>query len=175
VDLSADLPPPRRQLFFPVVIATVFLSIIGMSAGLVLGDRHKRSQEATPPAGQGQSSEPAVRPSPRGTPCPEQSQVIGAKRGAVGVLTIDLKLKTKSSTVWICEDEAGNLYYQGKTGGSDTPWVEGKTALFMTGVQRDGDGYAVTASDGNTFSINADRLRIVHKRDGKVEWQPAVD
>jgi hypothetical protein len=175
VDLSADLPPPRRQLFFPVVIATVFLSIIGMSAGLVLGDRHKRSPEAAPPAGQEQSSEPAVRPSPRGTLCPAQTQANGAKRGAAGVLTIDLKLKTKSSTVWICEDEAGNLYYQGKTGGSDTPWVEGKTALFMTGVQRDGDGYAVTASDGNTFSINANRLRIVHKRDGKVEWQSAVD
>jgi hypothetical protein len=175
VDLSADLSPPRRQLFFPVVIATVFLSIIGMSAGLVLGDRHKQSQEAAPPAGQGQSSEPTVHPSPRGVLCPQQTQDMGAKRGAAGFLTIDLKLKTRSSTVWICEDEAGRLYYQGKTGGSDTPWVEGKTALFMTGVQREGDGYAVTASDGNTFSINADRLRIKHKRDGKVEVQPAVN
>jgi hypothetical protein len=175
VDLSADLPPPRRQLFFPVVIATVFLSIIAMSAGLVLGDRHKQAQNAAPPAGQGQYTVPPASPTPRGDPCPKQSQAMGEQQGAVGALRIDLKLKTRSSTVWICADEAGNLYYHGKKGGSDTPWVEGKTALFMTGVQRDGDGYTVTASDGNTFSINAKRLYIVHKQDGKVEVQPAVN
>jgi hypothetical protein len=174
VDLSADLPPPRRQLFFPVVIATVFLSIIGMSAGLVLGARHKQAQNAAPPADQGQSTVPAVTPTRAGKACPEPTQAMGQKYGAVGRLLMDLKLTTKSSTVWICEDDAGNLYYHANRGGENARWVEGETALFMTNVQRDGDGYVATAADGNTFSVNSRRLYITHAKDGTTEVQPAA-
>jgi hypothetical protein len=174
VDLSADLPPPRRPLFFPVVIATVLLSIIGMSAGLVLGSRHKQADNASPPSGQGQYTPPVANPTPTGDPCPAQTQAMGRKYGATGVLRIELKLKTTRSTVFICQDDAGNFYYHANRGGADALWVEGKTALFMTGVQRDGAGYTVTATDGNTFSINSKRLYIVHKQDGKVEVQYAV-
>jgi hypothetical protein len=176
VDLSADLPPPRRQVFFPVVIATVLLSIIGMSAGLVLGDRHKHAQNTAAPSDQAQYTAPATSPSPLDPRCPAETQKMGASQGAVGVLRIALEIKTKSTTVWICRDEAGSLFYHANNGGANAPWVEGKTALFMSGVQRDGDGYAVTANDGNTFSITAERLRIVHKQDNnRVETQPAVD
>jgi hypothetical protein len=174
VDLSADLPPPRRPLFFPVVIATVLLSIIGMSAGLVLGSRHKPANTATPPSGQGQYTAPAA-PTPTGESCPAQTQQMAHQYGASGVLRIALKLQTRSSTVWICRDDAGKLFYHANRGGADAPWVEGKTALFMAGVQRAGSGYAVTAHDGNTFSITARRLSIVHKQDGTVEVQDAVN
>jgi hypothetical protein len=176
VDLSADLPPPRRPLFFPVVIATVLLSIIGMSAGLVLGSRHKPAQIAAPPSEQGQNTAPAVAPTSAADPCPEQTQAMGQKYGAAGVLRTALELRTKGSTVWICQDDAGKLYYHANRAGSAGTWVEGKTALFMTGVQRDGEGgYTVTASDGNTFSINSHRLYIVHKKDNTVEVQAAVN
>jgi hypothetical protein len=174
VDLSADLPPPRRPLFFPVVIATVLLSIIGMSAGLVLGSRHKQSDTAATPSGQGQYTAPEVTPTSTAEPCPEQTQAMGQKMGATGVLRIELELRTKYSTVWICQDDAGRLYYHANRGGPDATWVEGKTALFMSGVQRDGDGYTVTAADGNTFSINSRRLYIVHQKDDTTELQPAV-
>ena len=147
-----------------------------MSAGLVLGSRHKPAPSAETPAGQGQNTASVVPP-PTSTaePCPAQTQAMGQKFGATGVLRIELELRTKSSTVWICQDDAGRLYYHANRGGPDGQWVEGQTALFMTGVQRAGDGYAVTADDGNTFSINSRRLYIVHKKDGKVEIQEAVN
>jgi hypothetical protein len=174
VDLSADLPPPRRQVFFPVVIATVLLSIIGMSAGLVLGDRHKHAQNAAAPSDQGQNTQPAASPSPLDPRCPAQTQKMGATQGASGVLRIALELKTKSTTVWICRDDAGSFFYHANNGGADAPWVEGKTALFMSGVQRDGEGYTATATDGTTFSVTSNRLRIVHAKDGRVETQAAA-
>jgi hypothetical protein len=169
VDLSADLPPPRRPLFFPVVIATVFLSIIGMSAGLVLGSRHANQQAAGPSP----YTAPAATITPTAEPCRPETQEMGHTYGASGTLRIELLLRTSTSAIWICVDDAGRLYYHANRGGEDARWVENKTALFMTGVQRNGDGYLVQADDGTTFSINSRRLRIVHK-DGKIEVQTAV-
>jgi hypothetical protein len=168
VDLSADLSPPRRPLFFPVVIATVFLSIIGMSAGLVLGSRHSDHETVTQP----QYTTPTA-PTPTAKPCRPETQQMGRTYGASGTLRIELLLRTSTSTVWICSDDAGRLYYHANRGGEDARWVENETALFMPGVQRNGDGYVVQAQDGTTFSIDSRRLRIVHK-DGKLEVQTAV-
>jgi hypothetical protein len=169
VDLSADLPSPRRPLFFPVVIATVFLSIIGMSAGLVLGSRHSDGQTVTPPPYTTSAS-----PTPTGKPCRTETQEMGRTYGASGTLRVELLLRTGTSAIWICSDDAGRLYYHANRGGEDARWVENETALFMTGVQRNGDGYVVQAHDGTTFSIDSRRLRIVHK-DGKIEVQTAVN
>jgi hypothetical protein len=66
VDLSDDHPPPRRPLFFPVVIATVFLGIIGMSAGLVLGSRHEEPVRAGPTSAPVSSPTFAATSSPAG-------------------------------------------------------------------------------------------------------------
>jgi hypothetical protein len=173
VDLSVDLPPPRRPLFFPVVIATVFLSIIGMSAGLVLGSRHSDRQTAAPQQ-QPQYTTPAGTPTPTAKPCRPETQEMARKYGASGTLRIELLLRTTRSAVWICADDAGHLYYHANKGGEDARWIENETALFMTGVQRNGDGYLVQAEDATTFSIDSRRLRIVHK-DGKVEVQTAVN
>jgi hypothetical protein len=172
VDLSADLPPPRRPLFFPVVIATVFLSVIGMSAGLVLGSRHSDHQTAT--QRQSPYTTPANAPTPTAKPCRPETQEMGRKYGASGTLRIELLLRTSASAVWICADDAGRLYYHANRGGEDARWVENETALFMADVQRNGDGYVVQAHDGTTFSIDSRRLRIVHK-DGKIEVQTAVN
>jgi hypothetical protein len=177
VDLSDDLPPPRRSLFFPVVIATVFLAIIGMSAGLALASWHQGQDQDK--SSQSSSSTPAVAPAssaPTGEPCPSQTQTIAEALGnARGTLRIQLKLVTKSSHVWICEDDAGQLFYQANREDENGTWIEGQTALFLTGVRSDGDGgYTVTDKKGTTsFSINSTRLQIVHK-DGTVETQPAV-
>jgi hypothetical protein len=162
-----DLAPPRRPLFFPVVIATVLLSIIGMSAGLVLGSRHATRTNAAAPSDSPQTTASAA------PACRSETQEMGRKAGATGTLRIELKLRTARSTVWICSDEAGRLYYHANRGGADAPWVEGSTALFLADVHRDGDGYAVTSPDGTTFSINAGRLSIVHA-DGRRETQQAV-
>jgi hypothetical protein len=170
VDLSDDLPPLRRPLFFPVVIATVFLTIIGMSAGIAIASWHKTQNQDNPT----QISTPIVdSPSPSEPECRPETQAIAPRFGAQGTLRIKLLLRTKTSAVWICEDEAGQLFYHANRDGETAKWIEGETALFLSGVQSDGSGgYVVTASDGTTFSINSSRLHIVHK-DGEEETQPA--
>src|SRR3954451_10139979 len=68
-----DLSPPRRPIFFPVVIATVFLTIIGGTAGFMLGERHRddgaapRETTTTDEAGQ-----PSLA-APSGPPCPDEA------------------------------------------------------------------------------------------------------
>ena len=173
MDLSADLPSPRRPLFFPVVIATVFLSIIGMSAGLVLGSRHSGDQTAAQPQ-LPQNTTSAGVPTSTAKPCRPETQEMGGKYGASGTLRVALRLRTTRSVVWICEDDAGRLYYHANRGGDDAPWIENKTALFMTNVQREGEGFVVIANDGTTFSINSRRLHITHK-DGTPETQLAAN
>jgi len=99
---------------------------------------------------------------------------MGKQAGAQGTLRIQLLLRTKSSAVWICEDEGGRYYYHANRGGEDAVWIERKTALFLTGVQPDGNGgYLATAADGTTFAITRRQLVIVHK-DGRREVQDAV-
>ena len=173
VDLPDDLPPPpRRPLFFPVVIAAVFLAIIGMSAGLVLGARAK--QEARTAAEQTLDPSPNA---PAGPPCRPETEAQARQANATGSLSIVLLVRTASSAVWICSDEAGRLYYHANRGGEDAVWVEGRTALFLTDVTGDGDVYTAVAEDGQgrrtTFKVSRDRLLIVHN-DGGEEEQPAV-
>ncbi len=175
MDLSDDLPPARRPLFFPVVIATVFLSIIGMSAGLVLGSRQKRAERQAQE--QQQQQQPVLLPTSR-DPRPEcrpETQRMAQAAGAAGTLRIQLLLRTATSAVWICEDDQGRYYYHGNRGGEDARWVENETALFLTGVRRDGsdEAFVVTAVDGTTFSVTPNRLFISHK-DGREEIQSAV-
>ena len=179
MDLSDDLPPPRRQLFFPVVIATVLLSVIGMSAGLVLGSQREadretgQQQQAQNPTVDYGTTAPAEPTTPAGPPCRSETQEMASQFGASGTLRVALQLRTKTSAVWICVDEDGRYYYHANRGGADGPWVERKTALFLADVRRDGDEYLATASDGATFSVTAKRLFIVHS-DGKPETQEAV-
>jgi hypothetical protein len=176
VDLSDDLPPQRRPLFFPVVIATVFLSIIGMSVGLVLGSRHRQDVGETQ---QHQPRQQATTPVvPEATeddrpPCRKETRDVARRFNATGTLRIALLLRTGTSAVWICEDEAGRLYYHANRGGEKARWIENETALFLPDVQRDGDGYVVTAPDGTNFSVTRERLFIVHK-DGRQEIQEAA-
>jgi hypothetical protein len=168
VDVPDDLPPPRRPLFFPVVIATVFLSIIGMSAGLVLNSRHRG--DAQPAPSQTVATTRPV-PVPSGSACRPETQDAAQLVGAAGTLTRVLVLKTRTSVVYICRDRAGSLYYHANTGGD--VWIENQTALFLPNVTRGAGDYRVAAGNGATFSVNRKRLLIVHP-DGRTEEQPAV-
>jgi hypothetical protein len=160
-----------------VVIATIFLIIIGMSGGLALAARHKdRSAAQTPldntPAVVVTTAAPTGEPTPDGPPCTSHTQEIAPQYGAQGQLTIVLRLVTAKSTVWICRDTAGELFYHANKGGEDAGWVEGQTALFMKGVRAVGDQYVVTSNDGVTFRVDRRQLEIVHK-DGRIETQKA--
>jgi hypothetical protein len=160
VSQSDDLPPPRRPLFFPVVIATVLLSIIGMSAGLVLGSRHEEPERA--------GDQTAYVPTQQGAvpvDCPPEMHATARKLGYDLPMTQVLKVRApKTGTeVWICTDPNGKLFYQANRGGYENRWIEGDTALFLENVVAHGDGYLATAADGNTFDVNTERLAVVRK------------
>ena len=144
-----------------MVIATVFLSIIGMSAGFALGTRHKDtvgSQSQDVP----DTYLPASDPGP-GIECPPEMHATARRLGFFGTLTQILRVRADATgtTVWICRDPDGRLYYQGNRGGESAKWVEGETALFLADVFQDGDSYEATAHDGNRFIVNERELRVI--------------
>ena len=160
---SDDLFPPRRPIFFPVVIATVFLTIIGMVAGFVLGEQ-RRAADLAGGAGQQQQQQQGESPSPTPTSsaCPPETSATAARLGYPAELRQVLRIETENgTTVWICQDPGGELYYQGKTGGLDTPLVEGENGLFLPDVVARGDDrYAVTAHNGNRIAVSRKLLEV---------------
>jgi hypothetical protein len=175
---SADLSPPRRPIFFPVVIATIFLTIIGMTGGFVLGERHRRSVRtvAETPQTTGSDTPTEAASAPSGPLCPEVTRATAAKLGFSDDLRQVFRIVTDhDNVVWICADPYDNLYYQGVTGGVDAELVEGENALFLSQVIRQGENeYQVIApNDHNRFEINSRQL-IVHHTDGRNEVQKVV-
>ncbi len=149
-----------------MVIATVFLTIIAGTVGFMLGERHRNDnsepQRTTTSPVSGQSSEPSAAPS--GPACPDEAIEFAADNQLPTDLTQVFKvITTAGTTVWICQDPDGALYYQSKRGGVDAPLEQGKNALFLAGVSRVGtDDYQVTATvDGNRFEVTRKRLVVV--------------
>ncbi|MFC6569859.1 hypothetical protein [Actinoplanes utahensis] len=167
----------RQPLFFPVVIATVLLTIVGMVGGYLLAEQRERASEPVP--SDSASDFPSEYPSGPPVklvgkePCIPETQTAGERAGAVGELRRVLYLKTKKSEVWICQDQAGSFYYHANRG-SRADWVENTTALFLHNAQPDGrGGYTATAVDGKVFSVNSARLRIT-ALDGASRVEEAV-
>ncbi len=143
-----------------MVIATVLLSIIGMSAGLVLGSRHEEPRRTG-----GQTTYVPTEQADARVDCPPEMHATARKLGYELRMTQVLKVRAASTgtTVWICADDNGKLFYQANRGGYDKTWIEGKTALFLAEVSKEGDGYRAEAHDGNTFFVNKERLEVVRK------------
>lgn len=159
-----------------MVIATTFLSIIGISVGLLLGAQRERDQATddrpNPPVGvTSPATSSAPGPTPSGQPCRPETQKAAARTGVTGRLVLVLHVRTERSDVYICRDASDALFYHANNGGSR--WVEGETALFLTEVERDGDDYRAFAPDGATFTVSKKRLLIVHAG-GREEPQKAV-
>jgi hypothetical protein len=179
VSLSDDLPPPRRPLFFPVVIATTFLSIIGISAGILLANERDR-REAQAPVNTDNPSIVTTRPAPGpssapaldGESCRWETLNAAAQAGYPGPLRLVLRLRTKRSDVYICRSASDQFFYHANNGRDR--WVEGETALFLTDVEQRPDDYLATAGNGTTFSVNADRLEIEYADGRPTETQKAI-
>jgi len=148
-----------------VVIATVLLSIIGMSAGLVLGSRHETQRQTVDQTGY-VPTEPTFSPGD----CPREMHDTARRVLGEDVrLTKVLQVRTQETdmTVWICRDDTERLFYQANRGGAEGKWIEGETALFLDDVKPRGDGYFAKAADGNTFDVNSERLEVVRKGEKK--------
>ena len=164
-----------------MVIATVFLTIIGMAGGFVLGERHRDALAATPSTGPAATTPAAATPPAVGptTPapsssdgrvlCPEATRQTAARLHWSTTLWQVMKIYTEDgTTVWICQDDTGGYYYQGKTGGQDAALVEGKNGLFLQDVvhSEDREEYVATATNGNQIVVNRKQLQVIFA-DGK--------
>ena len=153
-----------------MVIATVFLTIIGMTAGFVLGERHRKLVRAAAETSQ-QTPEvtDSSAPAPDGKLCPAETRSTAATLGLPDDLREVFHVVTDhDNVVWICADSDNQLYYQGKTGGVDAPLIEGKNGLFLSKVIKNGaDDYEVIApNDHNRIEVNRKQL-IIHRTDGR--------
>jgi hypothetical protein len=147
-----------------VVIATVFLTIIGMTAGFMLGERHRRKAATNPVADRTTTQPgPTLPPATDGKLCPEQTRRTAERLGFSSNLRQVMKIETaNATTVWICQDDTGAYYYQGKTGGAEQPLVEGTNGLFLDKVRHgeDREEYTAVADNGNRFVVNRKQLEI---------------
>jgi hypothetical protein len=159
---SDDLSPLRRPIFFPVVIATVFLTIIGLTAGFMLGERRNNA------AGEPDNTPTTAYPTPSSTQpetgkaCPPESVEKAAEIGLSVDLRQTMKVTTdKGTIVWICTDGAGGYYYQSQTATKDGELIQGRNGLFLTKVQQvDTDHYEVVDHKGTKFVVTTNRLEV---------------
>lgn len=134
----------------------------------MLGEWHRdqaRAVETTSPTDtDGSTTAPTSPPSG----CPDEMKRTAVSQGFSSDLRQELKIVTdKGTTVWICEDPEGSLYYQGKTGGVDAPLVQTTNGLFLSSViRRDTDEYEAKATNGNRILVSRDRLEV-HFADGR--------
>jgi hypothetical protein len=162
---------PRAAVAGPVAIAALFLAVIGASVGFVLGARAEDREQHRPaaidpgaPPGEGQNPQPP--PPPAGKACPEHTEQLAKEHGSPGGLKQKLYIRTDQSEVWICIDSRGTLFYQGHRGAPGEDLVEGETALFLTDVETDGDGYAATNNTGkNTTRYEVTPAKLVINND----------
>jgi hypothetical protein len=151
-----------------VVIATVCLTIIGMTAGFMMGEWHRdqaQAGETTTPANTDTNtgaSSPTASLLPTDGGCPDEADQMAVSLGFPGDLRQVLKIITdKGTTVWICQDPEGALYYQSKTGGANAPLRQGKNALFLSSVVRlNTDEYEAMAAEGNRFVVSRKTLEV---------------
>jgi hypothetical protein len=168
---------PRSVVILQVLLAMVFLAMIGGSAGYLLGRQRQHrlaaARSSTPgtpgtPDARDDSPTPAA-PSASPSADPKRCLAYTEQRAGVSPLIEVLYLRTiRGSSVWICQDQAGRLYYQGYTGAPGGAPTDGQDALFSDDVHREGaDGYAATYTDSKNeiteYHVTPARLVIKFK------------
>ncbi len=150
-----------------MVIATVFLTIIGLTAGFMLGERRNNatggsdSGQTTDAGGSTDAAQPDA-PSTGDKSCPPESIKTAAKLGLPVDLRQTMKVVTdKGTIVWICTDGEGKYYYQSQTATDDGQLIQGRNGLFLTDVEQlDSDHYVARDHEGTRFEVTASRFQI---------------
>lgn len=162
-------PPPRSRatVFVQVLVAALFLAVIGGSVGLALGLRERDERDrgntvADPGETQPGSGSPSADPS---TPCPDEAE----RRAGRGDLAQVLHIETEASEVWICQAGDGTLYYLGRRFSDDA-------RQFLPEVEQQGDEYVATnpTGEGTTFYRVSREQLVIDDGGGEPEVQPVV-
>lgn len=166
---------PRRAgvAFLQVLLAMLFLAIIGGTVGYLVGEQHNHkvanaadggggSGGGTPgggasTGGTGGTASPTLG---GGTRCPQHTRTL-AGTDLVQLFYLET---TQGSQVWICRSADGTLYYQGHRDNGNADFIEGTNALFLTDVHQEGDGYVArnyNPKDGSTTEYHVTKQRLV--------------
>jgi hypothetical protein len=148
-----------------VLLAAVFLAVIGASVGYIVAQAHRTTTGASRGGGGdnggdnggtgngGNNNNGGTTPSTGGggstttvrRACLDVTEKAAKDRGSPGGLVQLLYIDTALSEVWICRDSGGKLWYQGhrksqaeRNGGTREPFVEGENSLFLGTVERRG-------------------------------------
>jgi hypothetical protein len=186
-----------RYTTVAVVLAVVFLTILGAGVGLWLGlgrgkdggsnvaDRSPAPSVAPsasddrPATGEPYSGGTNTRtrsaspypnksyPPTRRDACPKQSV-----EAAGTELTLVLYIRTTRSEVWICQGQ-GRTFYQGHVLGGPFPAATSGTTIFLTDVRYEAGVHAATNGD-TVYFVSQERLRI-EKNGKETANEPVVD
>lgn len=169
---------PRRTgvAFLQVLLAMLFLAIIGGTVGYLLGAQynHKIANAADGGGGSGGGGQGGggggsgggtggATASPTlggGTRCPQHTRTL-AGTDLIQLLYLET---TQGSQVWICQSADGTLYYQGHRDNGNSDFIEGQNALFLTDVHKEGDEYVArnyNPNDGSTTEYHVTKQRLV--------------
>ena len=173
-----------------VTLATVFLTVIGVSVGVVAG-RQSAADTASPGitdsagAGEGRTSgpSPSASTSPRASKAPSKAPTPPwppvcpdpMVRAAGSQLTVVQYIETDLSEVWICKvTSSGKLWYQGHKKSTVTArypteaLVEGQNSLLLDQVRENsGDEVGYTVENTNAqgqvtrYVVTVTQLTIV--------------
>jgi hypothetical protein len=147
-------PKPRvGGRVLAVLLAVLFLAVIGSTVGYLVGRQVQARRLTSQPAGPGEelpgtgpaTSQPAAtstgRPTATGTGRLAGDHCPAAAEKATGTQLIQvLHVVTAGSQLWICQDAAGDLYYQGLNGAGQT--------ITLPHVRSNADGsYLATNTD----------------------------
>lgn len=170
-----------------LLIAIVFLTVIGAAAGYVVGHRVRESRT-------GGTGGPATGDTPTGTQpttgaasatklCLDVTERDAKSRfRSPGGLVQVLYIRTDRSEVWICEDKIHNLFYQGHVLSPGERPPDNRAAftddnsIILQSVTRTSPGYVAVNSDGNgttRYRVSKDQL-VIEYSDGRVERQDVV-
>jgi hypothetical protein len=146
----------------PLLLAVIFLAVLGGGVGFSLGtlSKHQRNAAATQDDGTASNRRDDGTGNGQGSGSGNGSGTGGGNGGrhrctphteelaGAGELTQVIYLHTAKSEVWICKSSSGTLFYQGHTGNPGEQLQENVNALFLTDVQQEGDnGYVATNTD----------------------------
>jgi hypothetical protein len=176
-----DAEPRSRSATGAVIIAVIFLAVLGTGVGIVLGSQAKNDKgnnvgndttvSASPsPADTGR---PTADPSnsggtgntrtktptntksyrsPNGRECPQYTE-----EAAGTSLSLKLYIRTSSAEVWICQG-GGRTVYQGHLAGRPFNAATSDTTLYIGSVNYEAGVYSAT--NGNTtYYVSPERLR----------------
>jgi hypothetical protein len=194
-----DTEPRNRSATGAVIIAVIFLAVLGTGVGIVLGTQAKNREPGDNVAN---NSTATASPSPSVTVT--QTTDPGNDNGGDGTatrtrnptntktyrpitktdcpeqtdeaagtsLSVKLYIKTNRSEVWICEG-GGRTVYQGHVLGTQFTAATSSSTLFISSVRYEAGVYSATNGD-TVYYVSPERLRIEKNRN-EISNEPAVD